>query len=67
LLPRNHTACPGFHFHPDIVTYVDMAVIVEGRLTGTHQGNGADIGPRHGARAAPCRASIPLGATIETR
>ena len=39
LLLQNQTAFPDFHFHPVIIHHADAAVIVEGRFTGTHQGD----------------------------
>ena len=38
LLHQNKTAFPDFHFDPKVFHQADQAVLVEGRFSGTHQG-----------------------------
>lgn len=45
LLLQNRAAFPDFHFHPELMHHADQAVIVEGRFTGTHQGNWRGLPP----------------------
>lgn len=39
LLNENRKGFPDFHFYPETTHHADDAVIVEGRFTGTHEGN----------------------------
>src|SRR5712692_6429595 len=39
LLNENKKGFPNFHFQPETMHHADSAVIVEGRFTGTHDGN----------------------------
>jgi len=39
LLHENKKGFPNFHFHAEAMHYADDAIVVEGRFTGTHDGN----------------------------
>src|SRR3954465_13756830 len=39
LLNENKKGFPNFHFEPEVMHHSDGAVIVEGRFSGTHDGN----------------------------
>ena len=41
-------AFPDFHFEALVIHHADDAVVVEGRMTGTHQGEWAGLTPRSG-------------------